>query len=178
MKMIFRSTLAAAALAGATALIPMSANAGVGVSVGIGVPGPVYYGPDYAGGYYYDPIYFGGAWYHGPYRWRMENGERVFFVNGGWHGNEWRGGAIPNAIVFRNGGYYRGGRYDGFHDANRINARFHSENGGIHHDRGMRVDRGRPTLSHADMRQDRPATRSDARAFSHERTDRPSKLNH
>ena len=64
MKMIFRSNLAAAAFAGTTAMIPMSANAGVGVSVGIGVPGPVYYGPGYAGGYYYDPIYFGGA---GPF---------------------------------------------------------------------------------------------------------------
>lgn len=149
MKMILRSTAAAAAISGAMFLVPSVADAGVNVSVGIGMPGVVYApGPGYApyeGQYYYDPVYIAGAWYHGPYRWRMRHGERVFWVNGGWRHNEWRGGPIPGSLVFRNGGYYRGGRYEGFHDADRINARFVT-------DSRRRVDR--PVR--ADMRSDRP----------------------
>lgn len=143
MNMILKSALMAATIAGASAFVPtLATGAQVGISVGIGVPliAPVYapcgpgYGPcadgynPYEGNYYYDPIYFGGAWYHGPYRWRMNGGERVFWIHGGWHRNEWTGGAYPSQITFRNGGYYRGGRYDGFRDADRINARFHTTN--------------------------------------------------
>jgi hypothetical protein len=126
MKMIFKSTLAAALLAGPALIVATPATAGVGVSVSIGVPAVVY-SPDYSpyeGEFYYDPIYFDGGWYHGPYRWRMVHGVRVFWVNGGWHRNEWRGRPIPVSLVFRNGGYWRGGRYDGFRGADRINARF------------------------------------------------------
>jgi hypothetical protein len=143
MKIILKSALMAATIAGATAFVPTLASAQIGISVGIGGPGPMIapvYAPcgpgygacgpgynPYEGGYYYDPVFFGGAWYHGPYRWRMHGGERVFWINGGWHQNEWRGGAYPASITFRNGGYYRGGHYDGFHDADRINARFHTD---------------------------------------------------
>jgi hypothetical protein len=147
MKMILKSAITAAALLGATALVPGAAMAQVGVSVGIGgvgvgigVAGPDYgpCGPGYAacgpnynpydGDNYYDPIYYGGSWYHGPYRWRMHDGYREFNVNGGWHRNEWTGGAYPATIDFSNGGYYRGGRYDGWDGADRINSRFHSDN--------------------------------------------------
>jgi hypothetical protein len=62
--------------------------------------------------------------------------------------------------VFRNGGYYRGGRYEGFHDADRINARFVT-------DSRRRIDRPVP----ADVRSDRPADRP-ARADM--RSDRPN----
>lgn len=162
MKMIFKTAITIAVLSGATALIPSSALAGgVGVSIGIGVPSA--YGPGYSpyeGEYYYDPIYIGGGWYHGPYRWRMERGERVFFVNGGWHRNEWRGGAMPNTIMFRNGGSFRGGRNEGFGDATRINARFRSGNG-IHDDRrDLKSDR-------RDVKQDRREIRDDKREHRH-----------
>jgi len=147
MKMILNWTVAAAALAGAALMVPMIATAGVDVSVGIGTPGLVYApGPGYSpyeGQVYYDPIYFGGSWYHGPYRWRMERGHRVFWADGGWHRNEWRGGPIPGSLTFRNGGYYRGGRYDGFDGADRINARFTGDHGVMHPDHpGMPADRG------------------------------------
>lgn len=135
MKMILRSALAAAAIAGAAAAIPAPAFAGVAISVGIGVPvltAPVYspYGPGYSpyeGQYYYDPIYIGGEWYHGPYRWRSERGGREFWVNGGWHRNEWRGGPVPQSITFHNGGTFGRGRYDGFEGSDRINARFDTQ---------------------------------------------------
>ena len=59
-----------------------------------------------------------GPEYHGPYTLaRMNDGQRVYWIDGGWHRNEWRGGAYPGSITFHNGGYYRGGRYDGFNDA-------------------------------------------------------------
>jgi hypothetical protein len=164
MNMILKSALMAATIAGATAFVPTLANAQVGISVGIGVPliAPVYapcgpgYGPcpegynPYEGSYYYDPIFFGGSWYHGPYRWQMVGGEREFWVNGGWHRNEWAGGAYPSQIAFRNGGYYRGGHYDGFNNADRINARFHTNNVPMSNARPEAApDRGR-------MNQDRP----------------------
>ena len=146
MKMMFKSTLAAALLAGAATVVPTFATAGVDVSVSIGAPAVVYapapgYSP-YEGEFYYDPIYFDGAWYHGPYRWQMRHGVRVFWVNGGWHRNEWRGRPIPVSLVFRNGGYWRGGRYEGFRDADRINARFVS---------GRRMERA----EHAEVKSDR-----------------------
>ena len=151
MKIMFKSALAAAALAAAMAPGVASAQVGVGVNVGgIGVgvgvgAGPVFgqagYGPcgpgyaacgpeynPYEGDQYYDPIYYGGNWYHGPYRWQVRDGQREFYVNGGWHRNEWTGGAYPASMTFSNGGYYRGGRYDGWSGADRINARYHAEN--------------------------------------------------
>src|SRR5205823_1611676 len=172
MKMIFKSTLTAALLAGAATTVPSLGTAGVTVSVGIGMPALVYSpGPGYSPyerQVYYDPIYFGGAWYHGPYRGRVSHGQRVFWVDGRWHRNEWRGRPIPGSLRFSNGGYYRGGRYEGFEGADRINARFTSDRGmersehsGMKSDRGdaqergdMRPDRG--NMQERDMRQDRP----------------------
>ncbi len=172
MKMIFKSALMAATIAGATAFAPTLASAQIGITLGIGGPGPVVagvyapcgpgYGPcgegynPYEGDYYYDPIFFNGSWYHGPYRWRMRGGERVFWIDNGWHRNEWTGGAYPGSITFRNGGYFRGGRYDGFNDSGRINARFHTNAGAM---RGVRPegapDRGYMNQGRGGMYQDR-----------------------
>jgi hypothetical protein len=169
MNMILKSTVAVAALAGAAVMVPQIATAGVDVSVGVGVPGLVYSpGPGYSpyeGQMYYDPIYFGGAWYHGPYRWRMEHGQRVFWLNDGWHRNEWRGGPIPGSLTFSNGGYYRGGRYDGFDGADRINARFPADKGAVRGEHpysntdrgGMQQERpDRPDAAQGDTNRDRP----------------------
>ena len=157
MKTLLRSALVVGAMASAAALAPNVATAGV--SIGIGVPAVVIgTSPGYAAydeQYYYDPIYISGAWYHGPYRWRMSSGERMFFVNGRWHRNEWREGRVPQSIVFRNGGSFRDGRYDGFDGAERINARFHVNS----HD--MREDRRDLNNNKADVRQDRSDMRPD-----------------
>ena len=155
MKMIFKSTVAAALLAGAAAVIPVSATAGVDVSVNIGGPAVVV-SPDYVpydAEFYYDPIYIGGGWYHGPYRWRMMHGVRVFWVDGRWRHNEWRG-PVPATLVFRNGGYWRGGRYGGFREAERFNARFVRARGMDH--AAMRADReDMRHVDHAEIRSDR-----------------------
>lgn len=139
MNMILKSSLVTMLLTGAAAMAPTAGTAGVSVSVGIGAP---YYAPGpgyspYDGQVYYDPIYFGGAWYHGPYRWRVLHGERVFWVDGGWHRNEWRGRGIPASLTFRNGGYFRSGRYEDFEGADRINTRFNTGRG---MERGDRPD--------------------------------------
>jgi hypothetical protein len=171
MKLILRSALATALLAGATALVPGAASAGVNVSVGIGVPGPaplVVVSP-YDEQYYYEPIYIGGYWYHGPYRWRMRHGERVFFVDGRWRRNEWSGGPMPLSIEFRNGGTFRGGRYEGFGDADRINARFHSGNNDMHEDRReLKTDKVDLKNDHGDVREDRKDLRHDRKDDGHD----------
>lgn len=158
MKMILKSSLVTMLLTGAAALVPTAGIAGVEVSVGVGAPvyapGPGYV--PYDGQVYYDPIYFGGAWYHGPYRWRVVHGQRVFWVDGGWHRNEWRGRPIPASLTFRNGGYFRSGRYDGFEDAERINARYNQGREMEHGDRDTHPDR-------ADMRNDRDNTQNGGR---------------
>jgi len=132
MNMTLKSALMAAALAGAATMVPGVASAAT-VGVAIVVPAPIVvvspYGPGYVAydaQYYYDPIYISGDWYHGPYRWRMHHGQRQFFVMGRWHRNEWRDSTFPTTIVFRNGGRYGNGRYDGFANAERVNARLHA----------------------------------------------------
>lgn len=171
MKLILKSALLVTAIAGATALVPGTASA-AGVSIGIGVPAvviaptPGYVAYDEQ--YYYDPIYIGGAWYHGPVRWRMRQGERMFFVNGRWHSNEWREGRMPASIVFRNGGSFREGRYDGFQGAERINARFHVNGHDMREDhRDLRNDK-------ADMREDSGNMREDRKEIREDRNDASS----
>ena len=182
MNITLKSSLVTMLLTGATAVAPTAGTAGVTVSVGIGAP---YYAPGpgyspYDGQVYYDPIYFGGAWYHGPYRWRVLDGERVFWVDGGWHRNEWRGRAIPASLTFRNGGYFRSGRYEDFEGADRINTRFNTGRGGEHSDRAdVRQDRNEMQNDREDVqnRRDMPQERGNmherasARQDRHDRSD-------
>ena len=167
MKSILRSTFIVGTMVSAAALLPTFATAGVSVGIGVGVPAVVVGAtPGYVAydeQYYYDPIYISGAWYHGPYRWRMSGGERMFFVNGRWHRNEWREGRVPQSIVFRNGGSFRDGRYDGFDGAERINARFHVNGHDMREDhRDLNNDKAEMQHDRNDMRQDREDNR-DAR---------------
>jgi hypothetical protein len=165
MKSLLRSSLFIGAMAGAAVSAPAVATAGV--SIGIGVPAVVVgVSPGYVAydeEYYYDPIYISGAWYHGPYRWRMWHGKRMFFVDGRWHSNEWREGRVPESIVFRNGGSFRDGRYNGFDGAERINARFHVNAHDMREDR-RELNQDKSDMQHDrnDMRQDRE-DRNDAR---------------
>jgi hypothetical protein len=170
MKLLLRSAFVVGAMASAATLAPNVATAGV--SIGIGLPAVVIgAGPGYVAyddQYYYDPIYIGGAWYHGPYRWRMSGGERVFFVDGRWRRNEWREGRVPESIVFRNGGSFRGGRYDGFDGAERINARFHVNGRDMREDRReMNIDKADARQDRRDMRQDRKDNREDRNEARH-----------
>jgi len=61
--------------------------------------------PDYCGYSVYDePVYWGGYWYRGPIYYRWYGGERLFWLNGGWRRNEWRG-ARPSVRWTDRGGW-------------------------------------------------------------------------
>jgi hypothetical protein len=157
MRMIIKSTLITLAMASVAVLAPGVASA-ANVSVGVAVPIPVVVvapGPGYSPydeQYFYEPIFISGSWYHGPHRWKMRNGHRVYLMNGRWHRNEWSGGAYPTTITFRNGGHYRAGHYHGFNGADRINARIRDNRADRREDR--RDDR-------QDRREDRRDDRND-----------------
>jgi hypothetical protein len=80
--------------------------------------------PDYCDyNLWYQPVYLGGLWYSGPFYSRYVGGDRLFWLNGGWRRDGWRG-ARPAHIdwgrggnVFWNGGLHRGfaGNGGGFH---------------------------------------------------------------
>lgn len=82
------------------------------------------YPPDYcAYQVWQDPIYFGGLWYSGPIYYRSFGGERLYWLNGGWRHDEWRG-ARPGRIdwgrnmrwsgpVQHRGGFAGGGNWNG-----------------------------------------------------------------
>jgi hypothetical protein len=56
------------------------------------------YPPDYcAYQIWQQPIYVGGIWYSGPVYYRGFGADRMFWLNGGWHRDEWRG-ARPGRI--------------------------------------------------------------------------------
>jgi len=100
MKTLAKFALAAALLSGA--MFALSAPAAARVFVGIGVgdyAGPAYdYDDAYCDpdsrwydpyrcaqyDYWYDPIFIDGVWVHGPFRFRWENGHRVFWYRHGW----------------------------------------------------------------------------------------------
>jgi hypothetical protein len=82
------------------------------------------YPPDYcAYQTWQEPIYYGGLWYSGPIYYRSYGGERLFWLNGGWRHDEWRG-ARPGRIdwgrnmrwsgpVQHRGGFAGGGNWNG-----------------------------------------------------------------
>ena len=82
--------------------------------------GDPYY-DSYYGGYYGSPfigdvVFFDGGWWRGPFRHRHWHGHDWYWVNNGWHRNEWHG-RFPGRVTFRNGGSFHNGRYSGFHGA-------------------------------------------------------------
>src|SRR5438105_8721607 len=54
-----------------------------------------------------EPIYVGGLWYSGPTYYRTYGGERMFWLNGGWRPDEWRG-ARPSRIDWGRNRYWSG----------------------------------------------------------------------
>lgn len=81
-----------------------------------------YDGYGYGAPFFGDAVFFDGGWYHGPFRSRYYHGNRWFWVNNGWHRNEWRGGHFPHNVTFRNGGNFSNGRFSGFHGSDRMRA--------------------------------------------------------
>jgi hypothetical protein len=111
-KMIFGTLLMAGTTLAVTA--PAAAGVDVGISFGWYGPGYVPFGDPCAYYDYYDeappwglppdycdyPVYFGtvfwdGTWYRGPIYYRWYGGERMFWLNGSWRRDGWRGGRPP-----------------------------------------------------------------------------------
>ena len=147
MKWYANAALGAVLLAGAAALTAMPASAqSVGFSFGYGPDAPAfsdpcayydYYDqpppwglpPDYCDyPVYFEPVFFDGYWYRGPIYYRWEDGERLFWLNGGWRRDEWRG-PRPQIRWQDRGGWGRG------HDRGGWGGRAYN-NGGGRDDRG------------------------------------------
>ena len=66
---------------------------------------------------YYGDVYYDGGWSTGPFFYRDYGGSRQFWVHGGWHGGNSRGGhfgpALGRAYYANRGGFNRGGSYGG-----------------------------------------------------------------
>ena len=65
------------------------------------------YPPDYCNYQLWtEPVFFGGYWYEGPIYYRNAYGAPYFWINGGWHRDEWRG-ARPRVIDWGHGNNIR-----------------------------------------------------------------------
>jgi hypothetical protein len=138
MKRFGKVALSALMFAGATAFFVAPASAGVGISFGFGGPGYVtfsdpcdyydyYDGPppwglpadycDYP--VYFEPVYYDGIWYRGPIYYRWYGGQRLFWLNGNWRRDEWRGGLPDIRWEDRGGWGHRDGGIRGAYGRDR-----------------------------------------------------------
>jgi hypothetical protein len=113
MKVFWKATAAAAAMAGAMMFGSGQAQARVDLGISFNVPGAVGFDagsggycdesgcPDEYWGYpvYYGPVFYDGRWFNGPVYYRDYGGSRWFWVHGGWRHDEWRG---PRPGWYRN----------------------------------------------------------------------------
>jgi hypothetical protein len=67
---------------------------------------------------YYEPVYWGGSWYRGPIYYRWYGGERLYWLNGGWRRDSWRG-PRPSIRWTDRGGWHGGHAWGGRFDGNR-----------------------------------------------------------
>jgi len=138
MKNVAKLALGALLMMGTATAVTAPASAGVGFGVSFGWDGPgyvpfgdpcAYYDyydapppwglpPDYCEyPVYFGPVYWGDMWYRGPIYYRWNNGYRLYWINGGWRRDQWRGGAMPSVRWDDRGGFRggvgRGGREGG-----------------------------------------------------------------
>jgi hypothetical protein len=125
MQQFRKAALAAVLMAGAAFFAAAPARADVSVGFSFGYDGGyfsdpcAYYDyydqpppwglpPDYCNyPVYFEPVFIGGSWYRGPIYYRWYGGERLFWLNGGWRRDEWRGARPSIRWVDRgNGGYH------------------------------------------------------------------------
>lgn len=126
MRVFARTVLGALFFVAVSAMAPVSAYADAGISFGFMGPGATFDPCDYYDYYnqpppwglpadycaypvYSEPVYYNGSWYRGPIYYRWYRGQRVFWLNGGWRANGWRG-APPPRVAWQN----RGGWNNGF----------------------------------------------------------------
>lgn len=106
---------------------PASADVDAGISFGFAGPGYTFDSCDYYDYYaapppwglpadycdypvYFEPVFHDGLWYRGPIYYRWYRGQRLFWLNGGWHANGWRGGPRPGIAWQNRGGWNNGFR--------------------------------------------------------------------
>lgn len=127
MNIFGKAALTALLLAGAgfTTTAPAKADVAIGFSFGLDggyfrdpcayydyydAPPPWGLPPDYCDyPVYFEPVYIGGSWYRGPIYYRWYDGGRVFWVNGRWRRDEWRGPRPDIRWTDRGGWHARSG---------------------------------------------------------------------
>jgi hypothetical protein len=95
---------------------------------------------------YFEPVYFGGSWYRGPIYYRWTHGRRLFWLNGGWREDGWRGPRPGRITWSHRGGHFRGGPGNGWHGREwrgGVGQRRHDD-GGDRHPWERRGDRPEP----------------------------------
>ncbi len=185
MKRVVKLAAPAAMLAAAAVWGGTAAAGDFGFNISIGVPGAVGFDVG-TGGFcdswgcpddywdfpvWYGPVYYDGAWFRGPVYYREIDGQRVFWVHGGWHADQWRG-PRPSwwsasyhygpALGF---GYYHD---HGFRIPERQWSYWH-DHGGEAWEREHHVDwyRGRDVRTRTDIREDNHGDRMDTREDNH-----------
>lgn len=126
MNRVFGAALMAALLTGVAVLGGAPAKADVAIGFSFGVDGGYFSDPcDYYDYYdqpppwglppdyceypvYFEPIYVGGSWYRGPVYYRWYGGDRLFWINGRWRRDEWRGPRPQIRWTDRGGWHARG----------------------------------------------------------------------
>jgi hypothetical protein len=139
MKFLGKALFGAVMLAGTSIALSSPASAYVDVGISFGWGAPIYgFDPcDYYDYYdepppwglpddfcdypvYFEPIFIDGYWYRGPIYYRWTHGRRLFWVNGAWREDRWRG-SRPSHITWNDRGtHVRGFRPGiGFHGGGR-----------------------------------------------------------
>ncbi|HEY0281450.1 MAG TPA: hypothetical protein VGC27_02375 [Rhizomicrobium sp.] len=102
MRTFLKTTVAAAAIAGAALFSAAPANAqDISFSFGSGGVGFSYDSGGYCDSWgcpddfwdypiYYCPVYFRGSWYNGPLYFRQYGGEYWYWIQGNWRRDQWR----------------------------------------------------------------------------------------
>lgn len=133
MKRFSKAALTALLLAGAAVFSSAPARADWGIGFSFGTD-DTYYGdpcdyydyydaappwglpPDYCEyPVYFGEVYWGDTWYRGPIYYRWANGQRMYWINGGWRRHQWHGGGHPRIQWHDRGGWSRGYGH-GYHD--------------------------------------------------------------
>jgi len=127
MNRIFKAAFVTILLTGAAVLGGTPAKADVAIGFSFGYDGGYFSDPcDYYDYYdrpppwglppdyceypvYFEPIYVGGSWYRGPVYYRWYGGDRMFWINGRWRRDEWRGPRPQIRWTDRGGWHARGG---------------------------------------------------------------------
>lgn len=102
MKILAAAALSALLLTGLGAATATPAQAAsFGFYIGDGYHGPRDY---HRYRTWHEPVYYGGSWYRGPIYYRTYGSRRMYWLDGGWRYDGWRG-PRPRHIEWRDRGW-------------------------------------------------------------------------